>query len=131
MHRFTKLCLLTTTALFTFGQARGGMAAASADARLPGKGLAQHPFLYCGEWQNQSLDQQTMYLVKKGKIVWTYTNPKRGELGDCTRMSNGNIVFSRQYGASEITPDKTIVWNYDAHRTRKFTPPTRWARRTC
>jgi hypothetical protein len=114
MHRFLKLCLLTTTVLFTFGQARGGMAAAPADAKLPGKGLAQHPFLYCGEWQNQSLDQQTMYLVKKGKVVWSYTNPKHGELGDCTRMSNGNIVFSRQFGASEITPDKKIVWNYDA-----------------
>jgi hypothetical protein len=29
-------------------------------------------------------------------------------------LSNGNIVFSRQLGASEITPDKKIVWNYDA-----------------
>ncbi|WP_158911273.1 hypothetical protein [Granulicella sp. L56] len=81
---------------------------------LPGKGLAQHPFLYCGEWQNQSVDNQTMYLVRKGKVVWSYTNRKHGELGDCTRMSNGNIVFSRQYGASEVTPDKKIVWNYDA-----------------
>jgi hypothetical protein len=81
---------------------------------LPGKGLAEHPFLYCGEWQNQSLQQQTVYLVRDGKVVWTYTNPKKGELGDCTMMSNGNIVFSRQYGASEVTPDKRIVWNYDA-----------------
>jgi hypothetical protein len=81
---------------------------------LPGKGLAQHPFLYCGEWQNQSVDNQIMYLVEKGKVVWTYSNSKHGELGDCTRMSNGNIVFSRQYGASEVTPDKKIVWNYDA-----------------
>jgi hypothetical protein len=81
---------------------------------LPGKGLAQHPFLYCGEWQNQSLTDQTMYLVRDGKVVWSYKNPKRGELGDCTRLSNGDIVFSRQFGASEITPDKRIVWNYDA-----------------
>jgi hypothetical protein len=28
-------------------------------------------------------------------------------------LSNGNILFSRQFGASEITPDKKIVWNYD------------------
>jgi hypothetical protein len=28
-------------------------------------------------------------------------------------LSNGDIVFSRQYGASEITPDKKIVWDYD------------------
>jgi len=83
---------------------------------LPGNGLAQHPFLYCGEWQNQSLEQQTMYVVRDGKVVWSYTNPKTGELGDCTMLSNGNIVFSRQFGASEVTPQKQVVWNYDAPR---------------
>jgi DUF971 family protein len=92
----------------------GGLIAGETSTSLPGKGLAQHPFLYCGEWQNQSLLQQTMYIVRGGKVVWTYTNPQKGELGDCTMLSNGNIVFSRQYGASEVTPDKRIVWNYDA-----------------
>ena len=29
-------------------------------------------------------------------------------------LSNGNVLFSRQYGASEVTPEKKIVWNYDA-----------------
>src|SRR5271165_4967373 len=80
---------------------------------LPGEGMAQHPFLYCGEWQNRSTSQQVMHIVRGGKIVWSYTNPLKGELGDCTMLSNGNIVFSRQFGASEITPDKKIVWNYD------------------
>jgi hypothetical protein len=80
---------------------------------LPGHGMAQHPFLYCGEWQRRSLTDQTMYLVRDGRIVWSYTNPLRGELGDCSRLENGNILFSRQFGASEITPDKKIVWNYD------------------
>jgi len=86
---------------------------AAQPAPLPGKGLAQHPFLYCGEWQNRSTSQQVMCIVRDGKIVWSYTNPLKGELGDCTMLSNGNIVFSRQFGASEITPDKKIVWNYD------------------
>jgi hypothetical protein len=82
-------------------------------APLPGRGLAQHPFLYCGEWQGRSTERQVMYIIRDGRVVWTYTNPKNGELGDCTMLSNGNIVFSRQYGASEITPDKKIVWDYD------------------
>jgi len=86
---------------------------AAPGSELPGAGLAQHPFLYCGEWQNRSIDRQTMQIVRGGKIVWSYTNALRGELGDCTMLSNGNIVFSRQFGASEITPDKKIVWNYD------------------
>jgi hypothetical protein len=81
---------------------------------LPGNGLAQHPFLYCGEWQNRSLDQQTMYLVEAGRVIWSFTNQKTGELGDCTRLSNGNIVFSRQRGASEVTPSRQIVWDYEA-----------------
>jgi hypothetical protein len=81
---------------------------------LPGKGLNQHPFLYCGEWQGKSLDHQTMFRIEQGQIAWRFTNPYHGELGDCSRLSNGNIVFSRQFGASEVTPDKKIVWNFDA-----------------
>lgn len=94
--RFLKACVLTL-----------------AGCALPSALLAQHPFLYCGEWQGRSLDNQAMYIVRDAKVVWSYTNPLKGELGDCTMLSNGNIVFSRQFGASEITPDKKIVWNYD------------------
>jgi hypothetical protein len=111
----TAIVILTCFAGFTAAsEAQQVDASRATSTPLPGKGLAQHPFLYCGEWQNQSLQQQVMYLVRDGKVVWTYTNPKKGELGDCTMMSNSNIVFSRQYGASEVTPDKRIVWNYDA-----------------
>jgi hypothetical protein len=104
------LCSITTV----HGVTQERTMPAATEAQLPGRGLSQHPFLYCGEWQNQSLDNQTMYLVREGKVVWSFTNTRHGELGDCTRLSNGNIVFSRQYGASEVTPDKRIVWNYDA-----------------
>jgi hypothetical protein len=81
---------------------------------LPGKGLAQHPFLYCGEWQQRGKSDQTIYIVRDGKVTWSYSISGREELGDCTMLSNGNIVFSRRLGASEITPDKKIVWNYEA-----------------
>jgi len=80
----------------------------------PGKGMAQHPFLYCGEWQQRGKSEQIMYLVRDGKVVWTYSIPGNEEYGDCTRLSNGNIIFSRRLSASEITPDKKIVWHYDA-----------------
>ena len=89
-------------------------APAAGDPPLPGKGLAQHPFLYCGEWQQRGKSEQTMFLVRSGKVVWSYAIPAREEFGDCTLLSNGNIVFSRRLGASEVTPDKKIVWNYDA-----------------
>src|SRR5215471_9909234 len=34
---------------------------------LPGKGLAEHPMLYVGENCNK------MFLVKDGKVIWTYS----------------------------------------------------------
>jgi hypothetical protein len=98
---------------FLQAQTSPGPASGAVLPVLPGNGLAQHPFLYCGEWQNRSTSNQVMYLVRGGKVVWSYTNPVKGELGDCSMLSNRHIVFSRPFGASEITPDKQIVWNYD------------------
>ncbi len=86
---------------------------------LPGQGLAQHDFLYTGEWDHRKPDQ-TIFVVRGGKIVWTYSIPIKDaagtlqELGDATMLSNGNILFCRKVGASEITPDKKIVWDYPA-----------------
>ena len=88
--------------------------AATPAATLPGKGLAQHPFLYCGEWQDRGHSDQLMVIVREGKVAWSYAIPGKEEYGDCSMLSNGNIVFSRRLGASEVTPDKKIVWHYDA-----------------
>ena len=89
---------------------------------LPGHGLAQHPFLYCGEFDYVHPDQ-TMYLVRDGKVAWTYSIPtnlmvygksEMAELGDCTRFSNGDILFSYRWGARIVTPEKKIIWDYHA-----------------
>jgi hypothetical protein len=79
---------------------------------LPGNGLAQHPMLYIGENCNK------IFLVKGGKVIWTYSVGKGPELDDVWMLSNGNILFSRMRSISEITPDKKVVWTYD-----KFTVP--------
>jgi len=86
---------------------------------LPGKGLAQHSFLYTGEWDYRN-QEQTIYLVRDGKVAWSYSIPTKDadgqmeELGDATLLSNGNILFCRKVGASEVTPDKKIVWDMPA-----------------
>jgi hypothetical protein len=94
-----------------------------APAVLPGSGLAQHPFLYTGEWDFRGNRDQTIFVVRDGKVAWSYsipinvtngTNVTLQELGDATMLSNGNIVFCRKVGASEIAPDKKIIWNMDA-----------------
>lgn len=89
--------------------------------------MEMHPFLYAGEFQNQGgdyFDNQKVYLVVDGKIVWTYSATKASvggkliELGDLSVKSNGNIVMSLGWGgAREIIPDygepaaSKIIWS--------------------
>ena len=78
------------------------------DPGLPGRGLAQHPMLYIGEGCNK------MFLINKGKIIWTYSTGQGWEYDDIWMLSNGNILFSRMGWAAEVTPQKKIVWRIDA-----------------
>ncbi len=76
--------------------------------------LTRHDFLYCGQWQNKSLDGQKMRIIRQGRIAWSYTNPRHGELSDCRRDAAGRILFARQFGATEIDASGRELWNYDA-----------------
>ena len=75
---------------------------------LPGRGLAQHPMLYAGEGYN------TVFLVNKGKVTWTYSTGKGGEIDDVWLLSNGHVLFSRQNYIEEVTPQREVVWHYGA-----------------
>ena len=75
---------------------------------LPGNGIAQHPMLYVGEGDNRLL------LVNDGKIVWTYQTGAGWEYDDVWMLSNGNVLFTRMQYVAEVTPDKRVVWRYDA-----------------
>ena len=93
--------------------------APAAPAALPGKGLAQHPFFYAGEWDYR-LPDQTMFIVRDGRVDWSYSikltddNKQIQEFSDATLLSNGNVVFARKTGAGVVTADKRLIWNYDA-----------------
>lgn len=88
---------------------------------LPGKGLLQHDFLMTGEYDTRK-PTQDIFLVRGGKVVWSYGIPINDEnkvlqeLGDATLLSNGNVVFCLKTGASEVTPDKKIIWHYQAEK---------------
>jgi hypothetical protein len=83
---------------------------AQGTAVLPGNGLAQHDFLYAGESHDRKI-----YIVRGGKIEWSYSDPAgKGEISDAVMLSNGNILYTHQYGVTEITQDKKVVWKYDA-----------------
>ena len=75
---------------------------------LPGKGMAQHPMLYVGEGLNK------IFLVDDGKVSWTYSTGPGWEYDDVWMLSNGNILFTRMQYIAEITPEKKVVWRYDA-----------------
>jgi hypothetical protein len=92
-----------------------------APAVLPGNGVLEHPFLYAGEWDTRGSQTQSIVIVRGGKVVWRYSmplkNPKTGnweEFDDATQLANGNIIFSRMSGAGMLSPDKKLLWNYDA-----------------
>lgn len=78
-------------------------------ANLPGNGLAQHPMLCVGE------NYDKMFLIKDGKIIWTYSTGKSYEYDDVWMLSNGNILFSRMEYVAEITPNKKVIWRYDCN----------------
>ena len=85
-----------------------------APAVLPGKGPSQHDFLYAGEWDTRKPEKQSLFLVRGGKIVWSYSMPLRRadngvqEFDDATLLPNGNVVFSRMSGAGEVNPKGEI-----------------------
>jgi hypothetical protein len=74
----------------------------------PGKGLAQHPMLFAGEGYN------TLFLVNEGKVIWTYSTGRGGEIDDVWLLSNGHVLFARQRSVVEVTPKKEVVFNWDA-----------------
>lgn len=112
MLRFALVVVLFTVSAGLHAQAPSAAptAPSPAPAQPVGKGLAQHDFMYSGESHDRRI-----VVVRQGKIVWTYDDPAgKGEISDAVMLSNGNILFAHQFGVTEITPDKKVVWNYDA-----------------
>jgi hypothetical protein len=79
-----------------------------APVERPGRGLAEHPMLYAGEGYN------LLSVVSRGKVIWTYSAGRGGEIDDVWMLSNGHILFTTQFHVYEVTPEKQIVWYYDA-----------------
>lgn len=91
-----------------------------APAVLPGRGAAQHAFLYAGEWDTRKPQEQSIFIVREGKIVWQYSIPIKAasggnqEFDDATLLANGNVIFSRMSGAGMVSLDKKLLWDYPA-----------------
>lgn len=126
MHTFSYFVLTAFSVLVQLPYAQTPNSAfappssAQAPAVLPGHGAAQHPFLYAGEWDTRKPQEQSIFIVRGGKIVWQYSIPLKTESGgnqefdDATLLPNGNIIFSRMSGAGMVSPDKKLLWHYES-----------------
>jgi hypothetical protein len=77
--------------------------------------LSRHDFLTAAEWQCNNGDcehNQKMYLVRGGKVVWTYTEPLACEFDDVWMLSDGSITMSLRYGGRKIRSiqDTSTSW---------------------
>jgi outer membrane protein assembly factor BamB len=70
--------------------------------------------LYAGEGYN------TLFVVKDGKVIWTYSSGRGGEIDDVWMLSNGHILYSRMAFVEEVTPQKKVVWHYDPPKGREI-----------
>jgi hypothetical protein len=109
----------TWNALFILGlsgylpaqvQGRVGVALPQVSPEQSASSLARHDFLYAGESHDRRI-----FIVKKGKVAWSYDDPAgKGEISDAVMLSNGDVLFTHQYGITEISPEKNVVWSYEA-----------------
>jgi len=74
---------------------------------------SRYDYLWAGEWQGgEAAGTQKMYIVRGGKIEWTYIERMMCEFDDTWMRSDGSIVASERRGAREIRGEKdtSTVW---------------------
>ena len=102
--------LLLSSAPALTGLAQDPPPTAPAPEILPGKGLAEHDFFYAGEAK-----ERRMFIVRKGQVVWSYDDPEgKGEISDAVLLSNGNVLLAHQFAVKLVSPEKKVLWNFDA-----------------
>jgi len=107
----TKLILtamvLGTCMMTAFGQS--ALHDQEAKAPPPGAELARHDFFYAGEAQ-----LERMFIVRNGRVAWSFTYQGKGEISDAVLLPNGHILFAHQFAVTEIDLQGHVVWNHDA-----------------
>jgi hypothetical protein len=92
---------------------RGQSSSAPSGTEVPGAApdtsLARHDFFYAGEAK-----EERMFIVRKGRVEWSYTHPGQGEISDAVLLPNGHILFAHQRAITEIDRQHNVIWNHDA-----------------
>jgi hypothetical protein len=91
-------------------------------AVLPGKGLAEHDFLYAGE-EDTRRPVVKIFLIKEGKVIWSYPMPRVNTNGvntsftDIHMLSNGDIVFAYTAGWRKIDKEGKTIYDFRCPQT--------------
>lgn len=99
-----KRALLSVVVLLLCGRADDLGLCGTARAETVNSSI-RHRFIACGH------GTKTINIVDgDGATVWTH--PAGGQCNDLTYLPNGNVVWAHTEGASEVTSDHRVVWNY-------------------
>ncbi len=113
LHKLIRIALYLFIFTFAISHIAGAQTAVTeklAPDVLPGDGIKKFDFFYAGEAKARN-----MYIVRKGKIVWSYIDTVgKGEISDAIMMANGNVLFAHQFGITLIDKNKKVLWHYDA-----------------
>jgi hypothetical protein len=72
---------------------------------LPGKGLAEHDFLYAGEAK-----ERRVFIIRKGQVFWSYDDPNgKGEISDAVMLSNGTALLAHQFAVKLVSPEQKVL----------------------
>ena len=79
------------TLILLFICAFAGAQTVNKDYKLPGNGLMQHDFLYAGEWDMRKPQEQSLFMVRNGKVVWQYSIPLRTATGGIQEIGRAHV----------------------------------------
>lgn len=81
--------------------------------------LSRHDFLYVGEFDTRNPEHQSIFLVRNGKVEWSYSLPlhnaegKIQEFDDITLTPDSVITYAAMSKVGKIKyPESTTVWEF-------------------
>src|ERR1035438_1376505 len=101
---FVLACFLATSCVVST-QAQSSVNQTLSPPILPGKGLAEHDFMYAGESHDRNI-----FIVRQGKIIWNYDAPAGYEVHTAVPIGKDRVLYI-QNGDPAVIRVVNIVTN--------------------
>ena len=114
--------------LFAIAASCGATVAAAQPAPLPGNGLAQHPFLYCGEWQNRSNPAKLILTQKaSGKVEKELVLQTRDATSVHGQFRHIRMTRAGTFLVAHMDLGKVVEYSADGKEIWSVAAPSAWA----